>query len=176
MSAKLDDTGKKKVQSIAGAFLYYRRTVDPTILPALTEIASAQSCPTQHTLNACHMLMDYLWTYPNATLRYTKSDMVLFIDSDAAYLVLPQARSRIGGHFFLGNTPPPAPIKPPIHSTNAPILTVCKRLRHVVSSAAEAETGAAFYNSKEGITIIRTLHIIQHPQPPDGCPFKWTTQ
>ena len=49
---------------------------------------------------------------------------------------------------------------------------MCKRLRHVVSSAAEAETGAAFYNSKEGITIIRTLHILQHPQPPDGCPFK----
>ena len=118
------------------------------------------------------MLMDYMWTYPNATLRFYKSDMILYIDSDAAYLVLPKARSRIGGHFFLGKLPPPPPALPSIHSTNAPILTVCKRLRNVVSSAAEAETGAAFFNSSEGIAIIRVLNILNHPQPPDGCPFK----
>ena len=171
-SAPLDEKGKKLIQSIAGAFLYYGRAVDPTILPALTAIASAQSTPTQHTLNACKMLMDYMWTYQNATLRFTKSDMILYIDSDAAYLVLPKARSRIGGHYYLGNMPPPAPAKPHVHSTNAPILTVCKRLRNVVSSAAEAETGAAFYNSTEGIAIIRILNILNHKQPPDGCPFK----
>ena len=160
------------MQSIAGAFLYYGRAVDPTILPALTDIASAQSNPTTHTMDACHMLMDYLCTYPTATIRFYKSDMILYIDSDAAYLVLPQARSRIAGHFHLGNLPPRPPALPPKSSTNGPILTVCKRLRHVVSSAAEAETGTAFYNSKEAIPIIRTLEILGHIQPPDGVPFK----
>ena len=82
----LDDKDKKLVQSIAGAFLYYGRAVDPTILPALTDIASAQSNPTTHTMDACHMLMDYLYTYPNATIRFYKSDMILYIDYDAAYL------------------------------------------------------------------------------------------
>ena len=150
----LDKQGKKYVQSVSGAFLYYGRSVDPTILPALTDIASAQANPTEHTLKACHMLMDYLHTYPNAKIRYSKSDMVLYVDSDAAYLVLPKARSRIAGHFYLGTNPPPPPAIPNLTSSNGPILTVCKRLRNVVSSAAEAETGAAFHNSKEAIPVI----------------------
>ena len=102
----LDKAGKQLVQPIAGAFLYYGRAVGPTILPAQTDIASAQANPMQHTLKACDMLMDYLWTYPNAKLQYRKSDMVLYVDSNAAYLVLPQARSRIAGHFYLGSIPP----------------------------------------------------------------------
>ena len=162
----------KLIQSISGAFLYYGQAVDPTILPALTDIASAQSKPTEKTMKACKMLMDYLATYPNATLRFTKSDMILYIDSDAAYLVLPKARSRIAGHFFLGPKPPPPPALPQSQSTNGPILTICKRLRHVVSSAAEAETAAAFHNSKEAIPIIRILEALGHKQPLHRTPFK----
>ena len=171
-STPLTKDGIKWVQSVAGAFLYYGRAVDPTILPALTDISSAQANPTQKTADACNMLMDYLWTYPNAKIRYTKSDMILHVDSDAAYLVMPKARSHIAGHFYLGSNPPRPPAIPPSKTTNGPILTVCKRLRNVVSSAAEAETGAAFYNSKEAITIIRTLEALGHSQPPDGVPFK----
>ena len=168
----LDKKGTKQVQSISGAFLYYGRAVDPTILPALSSIASTQANPTINTLNECKMLMDYLSTYPNAKIRFHKSDMVLYVDSDAAYLVLPKARSRIAGHFYFGNKPPPLPTKPHHVSTNGPILTVCKAIRHVVSSSAEAETGAAFQNSKEAIPIRRLLTILNHPQPPDGTPFK----
>ena len=171
-SIHLDKKQSKKVQSISGAFLYYGRAVDPTILPALSSISSTQSNPTENTSNECKMLMDYLHTYPNATIRYYKSNMVLYIDSDAAYLVLPKARSRIAGHFYFGNQPPPLPTKPHHVSTNGPIHTVCKAIRHVVSSSAEAETGAAFHNSKEGIPIRRLLTILNHPQPPDGTPFK----
>ena len=168
----LDKKGTKQVQSISGAFLYYGRAVDPTILPALSSISSTQANPTINTLNECKMLMDYLSTYPNAKIRFYKSDMVLYVDSDAAYLVLPKARSRIAGHFYFGNKPPPLPTKPHHVSTNGPILTVCKAIRHVVSSSAEAETGAAFQNSKEAIPIRRLLTILNHPQPPDGTPFK----
>ena len=118
------------------------------------------------------MLMDYLTTYPDAILRFTKSDMILYVDSDAAYLVLPQARSRIAGHFYLGMQPPRLPAIPNPRTTNAPILTVCRRLQNVVSSAAEAETGGIFYNSKEAIPILRILSALNHHQPPDGTPFK----
>jgi len=38
--------------------------------------------------------------------------MVLHVDSDAAYLILPNAGSRYAGHFFLGDTPPPPPATP----------------------------------------------------------------
>ena len=72
-STPLDKPNIKKVQSIAGTFLYYGRAVDPTILPALTDIAAAQSAPTEHTEKACDMLMDYLDTYPNAVLQLSKA-------------------------------------------------------------------------------------------------------
>ena len=171
-SNKLNAKQTNEIQSISGSFLYYGRAVDPTILPALTDIASMQSKPTENTRKQCEMLMDYLHTYSNAVIRYRKSDMILYVDSDAAYLVLPNARSRVAGHFYLGNKPPSLPTKPPGISTNGPIITVCKSLRHVVLSAAEAETGAAFHNSKQAIPIRRTLEILGHKQHEDGTPFK----
>jgi hypothetical protein len=51
-------------------------------------------------------MLDYLATHPDATLRYHASDMVLHIHSDASYLSVSNARSRLGGLFFLGNKPP----------------------------------------------------------------------
>jgi hypothetical protein len=48
---------------------------------------------TQKTKNACTMLLDYAATYPLAIIRYYASDMTLNVDTDAAYLVLPNARS-----------------------------------------------------------------------------------
>ena len=83
--------------------------------------------------------MDYMATYPEATIRYHASDMCLYIDSDAAYLVLPKARSRGAGNFYLSNTPPTSNAKPePV--PNGPIHTECVTLRNVMTSAAEAET------------------------------------
>ena len=49
------------------------------------------------------ILMDYAHTYPNAIIGYKASDMQLYVDSDAVYLVLPKARSGGAGHFYLSN-------------------------------------------------------------------------
>ena len=171
-SPPLNAKDTKRVQEIAGSFLYYARAVDGTMLPALTEIQCAQAAPTRATNDACNWLMDYAWTYPNAKIRYYACDMILYCDTDSAYLVMPGAKSRIAGHHYLGNHPPPPPALPNPVSTNGPILTVCKRLRNVVSSAAEAETGGTFENSKIAIPICRVLKVLGHPQPEDGTPFK----
>ena len=48
--------------------------------------------------------MDNLETYPDAYIQYHTSDMQLFIDTNAAYIVLPKARSRIAGFYHLTNT------------------------------------------------------------------------
>ena len=69
------------------------------MLPALNEISSTQAKPTTYTREECQQIMDYAATYPNIYVQYYVSDMVLLIDSDAAYLVLPNARSRIAGYF-----------------------------------------------------------------------------
>ena len=59
--------------------------------------------------------------------------MVLNVHSDASYLTAPKARSRAGGHFFLGSLPRKGcPIK-----LNGAILTLCTILKCVAVSAAE---------------------------------------
>ena len=89
------------IQRIVGSFLYYARAVDNTIQTAVNEMAATQASSTTKTKDATIMLMDYLYTHPQAKIRYTASDMQLYVDSDAAYLVAPKAKSRIGGYFFI---------------------------------------------------------------------------
>ena len=49
------------------------------------------------------MLIDYAHSHHDAVIRYHASDMQLHIDSDTVYLVLPKARSRDVGHFYLSD-------------------------------------------------------------------------
>ena len=90
--------------------------------------------------------------------------MCLKIDSDASYLVAPRSKSRIGGYFYLGSHPISPKFTPPC--LNGPIHIECKLLKHVVSSAAEAETSGIFQNCQAAIPIQRMLHTLGHPQPP----------
>ena len=86
----------------------------------------------------------------------------MHVDSDAAYLVAPKARSRIAGYYYFKN--------PRIHkdiiNVEHPILVECRCLRHVVSSAAEAETAGLFYNGQNIILLRRALHALGHMQKP----------
>ena len=74
-SPVLPPLGIRHIQRVVGSFLYYARAIDNTIHPALNDIGSQQSKPTQTTTNDTNMLMDYLHTHPNAKLRFHKSDM-----------------------------------------------------------------------------------------------------
>jgi hypothetical protein len=155
---KLDKQGIRLVQSIVGSLLYYARAVDPTMLPALNDIGSEQSAATTKTKESCKWLLDFATTYPNAKIRFHASDMQLYVDSDAAYLVQPNARSRYAGYFYLGK---------PRHDTtkiNGAILVNCKTIRSVVASAAEAETAGLFYNAQDAIIIARALTELGHSQ------------
>ena len=77
--------------------------------------------------------------------------MILYIDSDAAYLVLLNARSRYAGHFYLSNKSSyPTHPRPP---RNGPIHTECKSIQTIVASAAEAKTASVFENSQIAIPI-----------------------
>eukprot|EP00804_Cyclotella_cryptica_P022657 CCRYP_012469-RD/>CCRYP_012469-RD protein AED:0.40 eAED:0.32 QI:0/-1/0/1/-1/1/1/0/384 len=145
-SAPLDSDGQKRIQQIVGALLYYARAVDNTILLSLSAIASKQAHPTQLTQKRCQQLLDYCASHPDAIVRFTASDMVLNIHSDASYLSESNARSRIAGHFFLGSVPiDKTPIK-----LNGAIYVFCGILKFVVASAAEAKLGALFLNCNEG--------------------------
>jgi hypothetical protein len=76
------------------------------------------------TMDALVHLLNYAATHPEAKIRYHASDMVLHIVSDASYLSASEARSRLGGYFFLSkNMGPDIPsaddAAPPF---NAPIF------------------------------------------------------
>ena len=155
----LNTEDTKWVQSAVGSLLYYARALDNTILPCLNQIGTEQALPTINTKKKLLRLLDYVATYPAAQLRFYASDMVLRIDSDAAYLVLPKARSRLAGYFrLLDNNAK--------YDHNGAILIECKTIRHVVSSAAEAETHGVFHNAKIGVNIRHLLNEMNHPQPP----------
>ena len=162
-SPKLGQKGIKRVQCVVGTFLFYARAIDNTILPALNEIAAYQAAPTQQTNEKIHMLLDYLSTYPNAKIRYNASDMILHLESDAAYLVALKARSRIAGFYYCGQK-----YNKPVtnmNDANGPIHIECKILRRVVCSAAEAETAAIFYNCQNAVDMRNMLTTLGHPQP-----------
>ena len=108
--------------------------------------------------------MDYLHTYPHAVIRYYASDMILKITSDAAYLVQPKARSRAAVHYHLGwkNS----------DRDNGAVDVLCKTIKNVVSSAAEAETGGIYISGKHACPIRTALQELGHRQPPTGSPFE----
>ena len=158
-SSPLDAKDKKFVERVVGSFLYYGRAVDPTILHALSTIASEQANPTQQTLKKVTTFLNYMAIHPESIIRFYKFDMILQIHSDASYLTALKSRSRAGGHFFLGSVPfNNVPIK-----LNGTIHYLCKILRFVASSAEEAELGALFLNAREAKILCITLHELGHP-------------
>ena len=100
-SPALNEKDTKYIQSAVGSLLYYARAIDSTMLPALNQIGTQQSAPTINTMKAIKQLFDYANTYKHTNVRFYACDMKLEVDSDAAYLVLPKARSRIAGYFRL---------------------------------------------------------------------------
>ena len=88
--------------------------------------------------------------------------MQLHVESNAVYLVIPGAKSRIAGYYYL---------HAPVHANksypknyNAPIHIECSTIKNVVSSTAEAECGGIFHNCATSIGICNALISMGHPQ------------
>ena len=156
---------KRRIQSIVGSLLYYARAIDGSLLPALNEISATQAHPTLLTEQKANHLLAFAKHHKDVKVRFHASDMCLHVDSDAAYLVMPAARSRIAGYYYLSTSPPTTG---PPHNVplNGAILIECKTLRHVVASAAEAETGGLFHNAQTIVILRQILEELGHPQPP----------
>ena len=149
--AKLSPHAIKHLQQIVGTFLFYARAVDPTMLTALSIIATEQSQGTQTTKEKAEHFLRYAASHPDATIKFYKSDMILNIHSDASYLSEHQGRSRTGGHFYLGNREDQA--NPP----NGPILNTTGILANIMTGASEA--------MKERVIQRIALEEMQWPQP-----------
>jgi hypothetical protein len=145
------------IQKVTGSVLYYTRALDPTVLMPLNDISTEQTKATEKNQAATNQLLDYLATHPDATIRYHASDMILHIHSDASYLSVSNARSRLGGLFFCGDKPPQE------ETLNGSVLNVASVI-NVVASAAES-VGACFQNAQSGEPLRVTLNELGHIQP-----------
>lgn len=144
-TARLPPDGITRIQKIVGKSMYYGRAVDSTIGPALSAISSDQSKATELTDSDSDRLLDYLQTHPDAQITYHASDMQLIVHSDASFANEPRARSRIGGHHYLGNRAGRPQIR------NGAILNPTYVLKHVCDSAADSEIGGTYINCKEAL-------------------------
>jgi hypothetical protein len=161
ISPALSDKDVNKLQQLTGKLLYYTRDVDPTLIIRINVLASEQSKAIEVTADKVIKLLKYCNTHLETKIRYHASDMILNMHSDASYLSENEAKSRAGGFFYMGSD-----TKTNKKLTNGEILIVSKVLKHVMSSAAEAEIGEVFINSKEGAVLCTILEELGHTQPP----------
>jgi hypothetical protein len=155
----LSADGLKRIQQIVGVFLYYARAVDPTMLTAITRLGSIQAHATQDVNAAAERFLQYAATWPQASIIYRASDMILTVHSDASYLCESKARSRAGGLHFLSTRG----ADPTIDINGAIECTSCI-IPAVVSSAFEAEYAALFINGQTAEGIRNTLTDLGYPQ------------
>ena len=154
----VNEHDKKFIQQVCGKFLFLARAVDSTLLCPISAIASQSSKPTEDTLEQTYSLLDYVDTQEEAILTYNASNMVLAVHSDASYLNEPQARSRAGGHFFLSSDTE-------IPQNNGAVLNIAHIIKHVMSSATEAELAGLYIMAREAVYIRIILEEMGHKQP-----------
>eukprot|EP00956_Cyclotella_meneghiniana_P012673 scaffold18023_cov48-Cyclotella_meneghiniana.AAC.2 len=155
----LDARNKKFIQKVCGKLLFLARAVDSTLLTPISAIAAQCAEPTEETMKQTKQLLDYIASQEEAVITYNKSSMILAVHSDASYLSKPKARSRAGGHFFLSHDTDNPP-------NNGAILNIAHIIKHVMSSATEAELAALYIMAREAVYIRIILQEMGHKQPP----------
>ncbi len=73
--------------------------------------------------------------------------MILAVHSNASYFSESNARSRVGGHFFMSSDATIPPVG------NRAIIMVTQIVKHVISSVAEAELTALYINTCKVVYI-----------------------
>ena len=107
--AKVDETApldKDKInfiQKVVGKLLYHACAVDSTMLYAINVISLSINKGTEATMDTTMYLLNYTHTHPHTKIIYRASDLILRVDSNAAYLVALEAQSRAGGCQYLSN-------------------------------------------------------------------------
>jgi hypothetical protein len=83
---KLSPNEIKEIQRIICSILYYAQAANITDLMALSSITIKQSKGTTNTMQKAKQFLIYLATYPDATIRFRASNIIMNVHSDASYL------------------------------------------------------------------------------------------
>ena len=138
----LDKKGKKFVHQVCEKFLFLGRAMDSALLCPISAIASQSATPTEEKTRQTPQLLDYIATQEKYVLTFKASDMKLEAHSNASYLSEPKACNRAGGHFYLF-------IDSTIPQNNGLVLNIAHIIKHVMSSATEAELAALYIMAQE---------------------------
>eukprot|EP00957_Ditylum_brightwellii_P091532 6969848-Ditylum_brightwellii.AAC.1 len=99
-------------------------------------------------------LLNYLATYPNTTVHFQASNMILYIHSDTVCMVLPIFPNKV-----TTNDATDAPINGAIHNE-------CSTVNNVMGLAVESEVGGLYVNCQQGEEFCIALQEMGHPQLP----------
>ena len=110
------------------------------------------------TLKDLEHFLNYCATHPEAEIVYWVSDMQLFVDRDAAYLVAPKARNTVVVYHYLGDKDRKL--------FNRPIYCLAKVVKAVIASAAETECDRLYINAQKAVPLIISLEEVGHKQDP----------
>ena len=70
------------------------------MLTSLGSISSHKDKGTEQTYKDTLWLLNYAATHPNATIRYSANDIILYMHIDTSYLSKLHANSHAGGKYF----------------------------------------------------------------------------
>ena len=134
------------------------------MMHALNELCIAAKKVTQSTTRSLIHFLNYCASNPDAKTIYRKIDMLLTVDSDAAYPIVSKSRSREDRYFYLGNKDGKL--------FNGPIFILAQVIKSVMASESEAERGGLYMNAQESVPIRNTLVELGHIQPPYVTPVR----
>ena len=120
---------------------------------ALNNLAIAATKETNQIMEELIHFLNYCATNPDVSIIFRHSDIILTLDSDAAYLNAPKARSRAGGYHYLGNRDGKL--------FNGLIYVLAKVIKAVMSAALEVECGALFINPQHTVLMRITLEELK---------------
>ena len=86
-------------------------------------------------MNACHQLLEYIATHPDAAMWYYASDMILAFNTDVSYLSELGGKIRAVAYYYMTNNGQK-------DFNNGEIDFLSTIIKHVMSYTSEAETGA----------------------------------
>ena len=110
-------------------------------------------------LAQAHRLLAYSATFPDNSIVYHKSNMILRVQSDVSYLSRSQSRSVAGRIAYLIDT------TSPVSHLNGSIYAFPTIIDVVVASAAEAEYAVLFYAGQIASGLRTVLLALDQSQP-----------
>ena len=120
------------------------KAIDLTMLVTISDLSQVQTKSNEQTLNNVVHLLNYAATYPDAKVRFHKSEMTSHVHSDGSCFSITKVKNRDAGFFFLAdNDHKPSDSKP-----NGAVHVQITILKRIISSAAETEIAVTFDNAK----------------------------